>query len=159
MKQISFGLDTADIDRAISELKEYGDSIKQKANELCQNLAEDGKQMAEIYYSYADKTDGNGDVSVAVEPVENGYKVLASGEHVAFREFGAGATAQAGTFGDLTTYGGAWSQDHAKQYWEHGRWYFKGTRYTEIQPTMAMQHASEEIRRNISRTAREVFTK
>ena len=81
--------DYASVSRAQRNLEEYFADLIEKANELCRRLAEIGKVRAELDFSNA-IYDGTNDVTVHVEPIDNGYVVRATGGAVMFIEFGAG---------------------------------------------------------------------
>ena len=158
---IQISLSGASIDAAIKQLEAYKSTIKEKENELARRLANVGLQKATVLYSSA-QYDGQKDFSVTIEPIDNGYAVVASGETVAFLEFGAGATygyghPQAGQFGmGPGTYPsdkGHW--DNPKGWWipkEHGGGHTYGNA-----PSMAMYEAAKAIHDAVKQVAQEVF--
>lgn len=158
---IQISLSGASIDVAIKRLESYKSTIKEKENELVRRLANVGLQKATVLYSSA-QYDGQKDFSVTIEPIDNGYAVVASGETVAFLEFGAGATygyghPQAGQFGmGPGTYPsdkGHW--DNPKGWWipkEHGGGHTYGNA-----PSMAMYEAAKAIHDAVKQVAQEVF--
>lgn len=158
---IQISLSGASIDAAIKRLESYKSTIKEKENELVRRLANVGLQKATVLYSSA-QYDGQKDFSVTIEPIDNGYAVVASGETVAFLEFGAGATygyghPQAGQFGmGPGTYPsdkGHW--DNPKGWWipkEHGGGHTYGNA-----PSMAMYEAAKAIHDAVKQVAQEVF--
>lgn len=158
---IQISLSGASIDAAIKQLEAYKSTIKEKENELVRRLANVGLQKATVLYSSA-QYDGQKDFSVTIEPIDNGYAVVASGETVAFLEFGAGATygyghPQAGQFGmGPGTYPsdkGHW--DNPKGWWipkEHGGGHTYGNA-----PSMAMYDAAKSIHDAVKQAAQEVF--
>lgn len=88
-KTITMTLGASSIDKAIKELKTYQAWVKQKTVELTERLATIGAMEATIRFSRA-YYDGENDASVSVEPIPNGWKIVASGKDVCFLEFGAG---------------------------------------------------------------------
>lgn len=88
-KVIKASLSDKSLEKAIKELKEYKAWVQKKANELTERLAIIGAREATVRFSGA-YYDGTNDVGVSVEPIANGYKIVASGSAVFFIEFGAG---------------------------------------------------------------------
>lgn len=145
--------------RQIEELESW---LEKKGLEICKRLAEIGLNVAEINYA-GGYIDGNDDVDVSVEPMEHGYKIVASGEDVFFVEFGTGVAAGNGYDTsvidppvDISP--GSWSVTHAKQFSEKGYWYYNGRKYEMTTPRMGMYHAATEVERRLQEVAREVFS-
>lgn len=90
MKKIVYTLDPASINAAIKSLEEYEKWVEERSMVLCERLASLGATRASLDFSRA-TYDGKNDVSVKVEAISNGYKVIASGGAVLFIEFGSGA--------------------------------------------------------------------
>lgn len=160
-KTINIELNEQSIDNAIKELRRYSEWITQKEEELRSRLAMLGATVASIRFSRAIY---NGDNDVTVDVEDNGHVAVikASGEAVAFIEFGSGIKhgyghPQAGEFG----FGpGTWSDgDEGKGHWdnEHGWWYGSGQHSYGNPPAMAMYSAVQEITENVTRIAQEVF--
>lgn len=78
------------IDEAIAELERYEKSLKQKATQIVQRLAERGMETARLRFSNA-QYDGSNDVSVSMENRgEMTRAVIAVGATTLFIEFGTG---------------------------------------------------------------------
>jgi hypothetical protein len=89
VKTISISLDDRSITKAIKELKAYKKWVQTKTKELTERLALIGAREASVRFASA-MYDGTNDVTVTMEPIENGYAVIASGQAVCFIEFGSG---------------------------------------------------------------------
>lgn len=149
------------IDDAIKKLEDYSKSLDNKAEELCERLANMGALYAEWNFDgvmYA----GDIDYAITVERIsENAYCIRASGETVLFMEFGAGITYGGGhpketEFGmGPGTYPG---QKHALD--PKGWWFKQGDMkiHTYGNPAgMPMYNAAKDLRKEILAAAREVF--
>lgn len=88
-KKIKLSMNSGSIDAAIREIDAYILWVKQKCAELAERLAVIGAKEAAVSFGGA-YYDGDNDASVSVEPMENGWKIVASGNAVFFIEFGAG---------------------------------------------------------------------
>lgn len=162
MRELEFDPFDPNSVRAVQEeLERYKESLEKKGMEICRRLAEIGMNVASIRYATG-SIDGNTDVDVSVEPIENGYKVTANGEDVFFLEFGAGVaagfnydTSVIAPPVDITP--GSWSKDHARQFTEKGHWYYGGRKYDMVTPRMGMYSAIKEVEQNIARVAKEVL--
>ena len=88
-KVIRMRLSTKSIGQALKELKAYRNSIESKEKELLDELANIGVREASIRFTTA-IYDGVNDSDVTLEAIENGYRIVAKGQAVAFIEFGAG---------------------------------------------------------------------
>lgn len=149
------------LDEAIRRFQEYGDRLKRQQDQLCKRLADMGAVSVSLQFARAIYT-GPNDFSVTVEPIDNGYQIVASGQSVAFVEFGAGVTygeghPQAGAFGvGPGTYPG---QTHAMT---GEGWYLpksKGGEHTYGNPpNMPMYNTTQDLKNEIARVAREVFS-
>lgn len=156
--------DPASYDAAIKEIKAYKRWVHEKSIELCKRLAEIGLSVAQIYFI---PSNGNNDVSLSVEPLNNGYLLKANGEDVCFMEFGAGVTAGLGYDTSQITppvdiKPDSWSAAHNGQFhrtggYPHGYWFYQGQLYNSIVPQMGMYHAVREITQRIEQVASEVF--
>lgn len=94
-KVIRFRLDSRSIQGAIREIEAYKRRLSKIKDDICLNLAKIGMQEASIRFASA-QYDGTNDSVVTIEQTENGYKVVASGNAVAFIEFGTGVHYNAG---------------------------------------------------------------
>ena len=159
-KTIQITLDDKSIDRAIKELRAYKLWVEEKESELRSRLASLGATVASIRFSRA-IYNGTNDVSVEVDDTGSTAIIKASGETVAFIEFGSGAKygyghPQADEFGVGP---GTWSDTYGKGHWDNEKgWYYgSGQHSYGNPPAMAMYSAVQEITANVTRIAREVF--
>ena len=125
-----------------------------QVEEFLAEIAALGQETAQNGY-------GGEAVTVVAEPIDNGYAIIASGEAVAFLEFGAGDTVSAGNIfanqmGFLVA-SGSWSAEHAHQYELTGRWVFGGVVYTQVTPRNAMWVAHDTILEEWRNIAERVF--
>ena len=156
--------DPSSYDAAIREIKAYKEWVKEKSMELCKRLADIGLSVAQIYFI---PSNGNTDVTLSVEPLNNGYMLRADGADVCFMEFGAGVTAGLGYDTSQVTppvdiSPGSWSEAHNGPFFKsggypHGSWYYQGQQMNSIVPQMGMAHAVKEITQRIEQVAQEVF--
>lgn len=139
-------------------LKQYAESLNDKALKIAEKLATRAAVQASHEYSSAIYT-GTNDVSVDVERTADGYAVTASGNSVLFIEFGSGITygyghPQADEFG----YGpGTWD---GKGHWDNEKgWYTPDGEHTfGNPPSMTMYRAAAQARRDIQKVAKEVLS-
>lgn len=164
MKSIKIELSTESCKQAVEDLKRYQKEIRPKMEEVCRKLAEIGKETAQRIFNEAaaNVAEGNGGVQVTTVPIENGYKIVASGEDVYFIEFGTGNSA--GMFyGDglpvtsVPVYPGSYSETHAGIYAEKHYWFYRGQIMSSTDTYMPMYYAGKAIRENERRVIREVF--
>lgn len=157
--RLQFELSQSGISKAIRQLQEHEKENRQKLNELTKRLSEIGARVASIEFSKVNYL-GDNDVSVTVEPVQGGYKIVASGKAVCFIEFGTGEYAGAGYDipAPVSISPGSWSISHAKQYVKQGYWYYNGIQTYGDYPAKAMYKASKEIKQQLEKIAKEVFT-
>ncbi|MCM1364655.1 MAG: hypothetical protein NC122_05065 [Faecalibacterium sp.] len=153
---------------AIDQIKKYEDFIKKKEQEIINRLASIGATVASINFSRA-FYNGINDVQVSVEPCENGAKIVAKGEAVAFIEFGSGAR-YGGTYPQdemklpIDTSAGSWSESElGKGHWDNPNgWWLpkeKGSGHTYGNPpAMAMYQARKEILNQVKKITTEVFS-
>ena len=163
MKKLVLELSPESCRDALDELKKYQREISPKLDEVCRRLAELGAQEARMRFARADH--GNGGVTVTVEKIDNGYKIVASGHDVYFIEFGTGVNAGVG-YGDsgvpatsVPVYPGSWSEQHAQEFSRYGYWWWQGEKLQGTEAEMPMYYAGKAIRENEVRIAREVFSK
>lgn len=163
MKHLTIELTQESIDNAIKVLEAYQEDgkvnkIREKLDKVCKQLADIGAEEARRRFARADH--GNGDVTVTVEKMRNGYKIVASGADVYFIEFGTGFFAM--PHGDeisVPVYPGSYSEEHAQAFSEHGYWYYAGEKLQGTEAEMPMYFAGEAIRNNEKRILREVYGK
>jgi len=159
-RKISFGLSPDTIKDAVDYLETYKKWVNQKIDELMIRLAAVGLETARVYFQQG-ATEGNEAPETWVEPIENGFKIIARGKDVFFIEFGAGDAA--GNHPDaanapVDTSPGSYSKINTGEYAKYQSWHHKGVKYTELQPQMPMYHAMREIERNVQKIAKEVFS-
>lgn len=159
-RKISFGLSPDAIKDAVDYLETYKKWVNQKIDELMIRLAAVGLETARVYFQQG-ATEGNEAPETWVEPIENGFKIIARGKDVFFIEFGAGDAA--GNHPDaanapVDTSPGSYSKINTGEYAKYQSWHHKGVKYTELQPQMPMYHAMREIERNVQKIAKEVFS-
>lgn len=159
-RKISFGLSPNAIKDAVDYLETYKKWVNQKIDELMIRLAAVGLETARVYFQQG-ATEGNEAPETLVEPIENGFKIIARGKDVFFIEFGAGDAA--GNHPDaanapVDTSPGSYSKINTGEYAKYQSWHHKGVKYTELQPQMPMYHAMREIERNVTKIAKEVFS-
>ena len=92
-KVISVNINSTDsINKAIREVDKYRRQIEKKTKLLCERLAAMGAISVSLGFSQA-FYDGPTDFAVSIESESNNiFRVTASGDTVAFVEFGAGIT-------------------------------------------------------------------
>ena len=147
----------------LRRIEEYKIGVQRKANELARRLAEMGATNVSLMFARA-IYDGQNDFTVTVEDVPTGgYKIVVNGESVAFVEFGAGVTygyghPQAAEFGV-----GPGTYPDGKGHWNDPKgWWIpkdKGGGHTYGNPpNMPMYNTAADLRNEIERVAREVFS-
>ena len=77
-RKISFGLSPDAIKDAVDYLETYKKWVNQKIDELMIRLAAVGLETARVYFQQG-ATDGNNAPDTWVEPIENGFKIIANG--------------------------------------------------------------------------------
>lgn len=157
MKTISVELSVESCKDALDELKAYQKTIRPKLNEACRKLAEIGRDEAQRRFDSAGE--GNGGVHVDVMPIDNGWKIVASGSDVYFIEFGTGDDVDRHYDVSVPVFSGAWSMKHAQKYAQYGFWYYRKVRYEGTPAYMPMYYAEKAIRENEKRVVQEVFGK
>lgn len=174
MRTIAMSLSTTSITSALKELRRIERDVSKKMDTMCKRLAEIGATRVSMEYARAWYV-GPKDISVSVEEADGGYKIVASGQAVAFVEFGAGAK-YGGAYpvvdglDPALTAAGSWSSDPSvgKGHWDdpngwrlpRGSVPLSGeSRSWGNPPAMGMYYAGQDIRQNVERIAREVFAK
>lgn len=170
MKKITLELTSKSINSAIRQLEKLDKEWDRKVDTLLKKVAKLGAKKASVGFSKA-AYDGNNDVDVTVEKIDNGYVIKASGEAVLFVEFGAGVTYGYG-HPEPMQYGpgtypsekGRRSSADGKFYknWEHPNgWYLPksagGGKSYGNPPSATMYHTARELEDEILQIAREVF--
>lgn len=161
-RTITLNLNAKSINQALKEIKSYQKWVEQKTLDLTKRLAEIGAEEASVRFAGA-QYDGTNDATVSVEPISNGYRIVASGNAVFFIEFGAGVyyngsepypePRPAGVV-DIGEYGqGKGKQKAWGFYDENGELVIThGTR-----AAMPMYHAVRIMQQEVERIAKEVF--
>lgn len=166
MRKITLELSSSSCNEAIKALVKYKKDTVRRLNEVCKQMAEVARQEAQRIFDQAASNveEGNGGVYVTIEPIENGFKIVASGEDVYFIEFGTGNSA--GMFyGDglpvtsVPVYPGSYSERHAKIYAENGYWFFHGQIMSSTDTYMPMYYAGKKMREEFPKIVKEVFRK
>lgn len=135
----------------------------QRVDEFLERLAERGKEvLGELGY-----TPDGGEITVTVEPIDNGYMINAAGKGVVFLEFGAGDTVNAGNrYAPLMPFpveSGSYSEANDGMYYitrevfGQGWWEYGGVTYTQITPRNGMQTVWETLMREWRDIAKGVF--
>ena len=159
MKKITIELNPTSINKAIKDIRKLNAEWDRKIDEVTRRLAEIGATKASLGFSRAIYT-GDNDVSISVEPIENGYSIIASGEAVLFIEFGSGVTYGYGHPAPMNYGPGTYP---GNGHWADPRgWWLpkdKGGLHTYGNPPSAtMYQTGKELQQEILRIAREVFT-
>lgn len=155
MKTIAIELSVDSCNKAIEELKKYQKEIKPKLDEVCRRLAEIGAQEATV--RVLRNREGNDDASFSVEKIDNGYKLVMSGEDVYFIEFGTGDQVSAHYDVSVPVAYGSWSVEHSQMLWNKGFWYYDKVRYTGTPAYMPMYYAERKMREEAPRIVKEVL--
>lgn len=169
-KVISMTLDSRSIDKAIKELEKYKKDLLQKEQRLLEGLANIGVREASVRFTTA-MYDGVNDVTVALEKTSNGYAIVASGQAVAFIEFGTGVYHNGGEpYPNPRPEGIVGIGEYGQGKGKRRAWFYKGEAGSsgEMQKNgvvktrgnpaaMPMWYASEEMKRSILQVVKEVW--
>lgn len=163
-KKIVVELSPDSINRAVRLLDVYKKRQMKKLHELDVRLAAVGLEAARVRFE-AGAGEGNVAPEVRVEPIENGFKIVAEGGDLYIIEFGAGDAA--GSHPDaatapVDTTPGSLSRKNYGEYATYGSWHHKVNgetkKYTELPAHMPMYWAAREMERTIKQIAKEVFS-
>lgn len=125
-KTIRISLNARSIRNAIKEIEAYRDRLSRIRENICMELAEIGMKEASVRFASA-HYDGVNDSSVTIEPIINGYKVVASGDSIAFIEFGAGVHYNAGSSYPIPKPSGIVGiGEYGKKQGKKDKWQYKG---------------------------------
>lgn len=169
MKHVSARLETASLDRAIKELKDYEKWVRKKARELIDRMVKHGED-------YAVKNVGHVDTGATINSI-HGYRrgnmgVIVAGGNAIWIEFGTGAVhnaehsypnpyAQKLGMSAIGEYKTATSeQPKGRGLNKNGWYYFDGARVRHtrgIKAQMFMKGTVDELLRKMPEFAREVF--
>lgn len=166
-------LDVKSITNAIKELNDYQKWIKHKAGNLVWRLAEMGAVNVSIGYARAAYV-GTKDVQVNIRDTDDPNKLIleASGETVLVLEFGSGIRfgyghpepsvegVQMGPGTHPDKHYSFNSQGELVENWQNDLgWWIPGGEHTYGNPpSMTMYFTAKELREDIERIAREVFS-
>ena len=157
-------LSSKSIGQAIKELKTYRDSLDSRKDELLKELASIGVREASVRFTTA-MYDGVNDSEVTLEPISNGYRIVAQGQAVAFIEFGAGVYHNpTEPYPNPRPDGIVGIGEYGHGYGKRQAWGFTDESgelvITHGNPAaMPMWYASEEMRNSIQKIAKKVFGK
>ena len=155
MKTITIELSPASCKAALKELQEYQRKIKPKLMEVCKRLAEIGAAEAQAHLTLAN---GNNDATIESPiAIDNGYKIVMSGEDVYFVEFGTGDQVSAHYDTSVPVAWGTWSAEDKQKLWNYGFWWYGGEKLTGTPAYMPMYYAGKKMREEIPRIVKEVF--
>lgn len=156
-------LDPFSVMAARIKYKQLLREFDKKVDQFLEELAERGKEvLGELGY-----TPDGGEITVMVEPIDNGYMINAAGQGVVFLEFGAGDTVDSGdryaAMMPFVVESGSYSEDNngmysvTQQIFGQGYWEYGGVRYTQITPRNGMQTVWETLMQEWREIAKRVF--
>lgn len=161
-------IEVGNIDKIIKQLETYQKTLPNKVDKLLERLATLGAFRARIDFSNAMYA-GDNDVEITVEKINKGYQISASGHAVLFIEFGTSIVnpehPQSAQFGFMHgTYGkgkganpNGWvyvgEQGNAGRPIRDGVYKTMGN-----PPARAMWNASKDMRNEIEKIAKEIFS-
>lgn len=124
-------------------------------------IAEVGKPVVDMWYRQA--TEETHDYIIGAEPNGKGACLIAYGDDVVFREFGAGVMTYSNTVfpnaqGLPPIHDGSWSATEGTgEYAKYGSWHHKKQKYVGIAPTLGMYNAYVTMKSYVERKAKEVM--
>lgn len=136
-----------------------------RAMAICKRLAEMGADTARMNFDGA-IYDGNPDVAVTVEKIEDGSAIVARGEDVLFIEFGAGIRYAGYPHPQAMEFGfgpGTWSDGpNGRGHWDDPKGWFLpqekgGYRTFGNPPALAMAEAGQTVRNNLEAVIKEEY--
>lgn len=148
-------------------LEGFAEDVAKKGDKLCEELAELGREVADIRFRDAVYS-GVNDVDVQAEKTDDGYSVIAEGTSVLFIEYGTGINTAPHTIPVYER--GGYGQGKGK----NKGWVYYGEAGTNGSPSKSkpgkvytkgdpanecMYSAAEEMHDNVTRIAKEVFEK
>ena len=157
MKRIQIEISERGCLNALKELEKYEKEIKPKMEEVCKRLAEIGRQEVISVVSQIKLAEGNAVERVDAVKIENGWKLVMSGEDVYFIEFGTGDGVSPHFDTDVPVAWGTWSAEHKQMLWKYGFWYYDKVKYTGTTAYMPMYYAEKRMREEMPRIVKEVF--
>lgn len=162
MKDVTINVfDPRDMQIKTDEIADYLDDLEEKANQICEQLADIASDEAALLFYSADY-EGINDVEVNVNQIPNGYQVQATGDATLFIEFGSGATRG---YGHHEPEGYGPGTYPGKGHWNDPKgWYLpydalgeSGVHTFGNPPAEAMYYAKQEAINNVNQVADEVF--
>ena len=159
MRTITIELSSDGCAEALRKIEEYKKNIKPKLDEVCRRLAEIGRDEAISVVDQIRAAEGNVVERIEAVPIENGWKIVMSGEDVYFIEFGTGDGVEPHFDTTVPVAWGTWSAENDQILWNQGFWYYDKVRYTGTTAYMPMYYAEKAMRENLSRVVKEVFSK
>ena len=152
--------DPASIKAAAAQIRQYENDLKKKEREFVKRLGEVGVTVASVRFTGA-VYDGTNDVKVVLTQHGHGATVTASGQAVMFIEFGSGVIGAGHELAAEHGYGpGTWSDGpQGKGHWQdpNGWYYAHGKKSKGNPPARAMLEARDEMVRQVTEIAREVW--
>ena len=146
-------------------LEGFAEDVAKKGDKLCEELAELGREVADVRFRDAVYS-GVNDVDVQAEKTDDGYYVIAEGTSVLFIEYGTGINTAPHTIPVYERGGYGQGKGKNKAWVYNGRQgnngipLGKGRVLTYGDPANeCMYSAAEEMRDNVTRIAKEVFEK
>lgn len=137
--------DSASMKRAILKLQRHRSSQASALKQTCMDLASLGATRASLDYART-PYDGNKDVTISVEDIPNGAKIVASGESVLFLEYGAGAKYGYG-HPEPGAYGPGTFNPNSDNWQDPNGWYYAhGQKSWGNPPSAAMYNAKQVIK-------------
>ena len=161
-KVIKMTLSPESIENARKELTSYQNSIEGKRDKLLAGLSRIGVQEASVRFTTA-MYDGVNDSSVTLESTKDGYAIVAEGQAVAFIEFGTGVYHNPSEpYPNARPDGIVGIGEYGKGRGSRQAWGYRDDAgelvITHGSPAaMPLWYASEEMRSEIKRIAKEVF--
>ena len=157
MRTITLELSAESCNRAVKELEKYQKEIKPKMDEVCKRLAEIGRDEAISVVNGIRLSDGNSVERIEAVQIDNGWKIVMSGEDVYFIEFGTGDGVTPHYDTNVPVAWGTWSAEHKQMLWKYGFWYYDKVKYTGTTAYMPMYYAEKRMREEMPRIVKEVF--
>lgn len=154
IKVKKIAIDLNDINNLITSLKTLSSDMKKLPNEICQEVAELGKEYLDVEYSQAnvDQTIDISSINTSIRQTNNGYQIIASGKDVIYEEFGTGEYGESqphpekGKYTSLKKYNsGPIVSTHINKYGRH-YWFYKG--YSEGNPSGAEMYNTARFLKN-----------
>ena len=149
---INIHLSTESIASAIRQLETIKSNLDDGLEQLVTVLTQEGAEQAQSAY-------GEWPVEVVAYPDGKTGDIVVVGDMPAIAEFGAGDATLSGGFENTPAEArpGSYSEEHAKQYAQFGKWWFGGEEYTEVPAHRGLYAAKTFIIDNATDIAQEVI--